>query len=279
MLNKNIFNVSNPMCMMNALWEKIQNYKDDFQKVLIFLPSRRAVRAVERKIVEMVGHAVVLPNLVPLGSGVEDCEDDINDTVSNQERVILLARLLSMDANVKNIMTALPIARDFIRMQDYLNNEGIDIRDINWSDLIDEKYSNHFQNKAQILDILKQLPDDRKTSTQKRNDDIRAWINFLDKYELVVVCGSTGSVPATCDLMCEIAQRDNGVIILSGKISGDVVDFVMDTNPYNAEYKFLQRLNLSGADVQTIYVGDDVVINTMNIAFGNSGQHIDNNLY
>ena len=280
MLNKNIFNVSNPTRILDALWGMISFYKNDFSKVLIFLPSRRAIRSVERMIVERLGHAVVLPGLIPLGTGVEDSEDADQDdnVISNQERVVILSKLLSGDANIKNIATALPIARDFVRMQDYLNNEGIDVNDINWCDFIDDKYAIHFQNKARILDILKQLPNDRLTMTQKRNNDIRNWVKSLDKYELVIVCGSTASVPATADLMYEIAKRDNGRIILSGKISGDEDDFALDTNPYNAEYKFLKRLNLSADDVQTINVDGNNVIDVMNIAFGNSGQHIDKKL-
>ncbi len=279
MLNKNVFNVSNPVCMMRALWDMIKIYKNDFSRVLIFLPSRRAVRVVERMIVEQMGHAVILPNMVPLGTGVEEDEDaHDDDVISNQERVIVLSKLLSMDANVGNIATALPIARDFIRMQDYLNNENIDICDIDWLNLIDENRAIHFQNKARILDILKQLPNDKKTITQKRNDDIRAWIKNLDEYDLVIVCGSTGSVPATADLMCEIARRCNGRIILSGKISGVTDDFLLDTNPYNAEYKFLQRLGMSDKDVQTIDVGNSDVMDIMNVAFGNSGTHVDKRL-
>ena len=265
--------------MMRALWDMIKIYKNDFSRVLIFLPSRRAVRVVERMIVEQMGHAVILPNMVPLGTGVEEDEDaHDDDVISNQERVIVLSKLLSMDANVGNIATALPIARDFIRMQDYLNNENIDIHDIDWLNLIDENRAIHFQNKARILDILKQLPNDKKTITQKRNDDIRAWIKNLDEYDLVIVCGSTGSVPATADLMCEIARRCNGRIILSGKISGVTDDFLLDTNPYNAEYKFLQRLGMSDKDVQTIDVGNSDVMDIMNVAFGNSGTHVDKRL-
>ena len=276
MLNKNVFNVSNPAHTLDALWEIIKNFQNDFSNVLIFLPSRRAIRSAERMIVEKIGHACILPELIPLGSGVEDDEIDEaeKDVISNQERVIILSKLLSMDANVKNIATALPIARDFIRMQDYLENEGIEIADINWSDLIDDKYAVHFQNKARILDILKQLPNDRITITKKRNSDIRKWCDVISKYDLVVVCGSTASVPATADLMCEIAKCENGRIILSGKIEGDTQDFVLDTNPYNAEYKFLQRIGLEVKDIQTIDVGKNDCVHIMNIAFGNSGERV-----
>ena len=279
MLNNNIFNVSNPMHILDALWGLVSQYKDDFSRVLIFLPSNRAIKSVEKKIVDSVGHAVVLPNLVPLGNGIDEEEtEDYADVISNQERIIVLAKLLSADANVKNMATALPIARDFVRMQDYLENEGIKIQDINWAELIDDKYANHFQNKARILDIIKQLPTDRLTNTQKRNAGIRAWIKHLDEYDCVIVCGSTASVPATADLMEAVAKNKNGKIILSGKISGRKEDFELDTNPYHAEYEFLKRLGLSVENVQTLDVGQSEVMDIMNQAFSNSGQHINNNL-
>ncbi len=264
------------MKMLDALWGLIAPFDKDFSRVLIFLPSRRAIRSVEHMIVEKIGHAVVLPNLVPLGDGSDEEDDETYpDTISNTERIIILSRLLSMDANVKNIATALPLARDFIRMQDYLENEGVKITDIDWSTLIDNKYATHFQNKARILDIIKQLPDNRLTTTQKRNAEIRAWKNHLDKYDCVIVCGSTASVPATADLMAYIAGLDNGKIILSGKISGEDKDFENDTNPYHSEYEFLKKIGAK--DIQTIDVGV-CAIDTMNIAFGNSGTHVDDKL-
>ena len=278
MLNNNVFCVSDPTHILDALWNMIEQYKNDFSRVLIFLPSRRAIRSVEKMIADKIGHAVILPNLVPLGDGVEDTNEDLSDILSNQERVIILSKLLSADANVKNIATALPLARDFIRMQDYLENEGINIADIDWADLIDEKYASHFQNKARILDILKQLPNDKLTSTQKRNQDIRSWIGCLDKYDCVIVCGSTGSVPATADLMYEISNRKNGKIILSGKISGRIEDFELDTNPYNSEYRFLKRLGLNPEQVIVLDVGQNVCIDVMNTAFENSGRHVKDKL-
>lgn len=265
------------MRILDALWTQIVQYANDFSRVLIFLPSRRAIRSAESFITEKIGHAVILPNLVPLGDGSEDEEEIYTDTISNRERVIILSKLLSMDANVKNIATALPLARDFIRMRDYMENEGVQITDIDWTSIIDDKYATHFQNKARILDILKQLPNDKLTTTQKRNIDISAWKEHLNKYDCVIVCGSTASVPATADLMAYIAKLPNGKIILSGKISGEKQDFELDTNPYHSEYLFLKKLGLDCDDVQTLDVGESN-ISIMNIAFGNTGKHTDSKL-
>lgn len=265
------------MKMLDALWGQIAQYSDDFSKVLIFLPSRRAIRSAEKMIVEKTGHAVILPDLIPLGDASDEDEEIYPDTISNTERIVILAKLLSMDANVRNIATALPLARDFIQMQDYLENEGVKITDIDWASLIDNKYATHFQNKARILDIIKQLPDNRLTNTQKRNAQIRQWKNHIDKYDCVIVCGSTASVPATADLMAHIAGLNKGKIILSGKISGNKDDLELDTNPYKSEYEFLKKINTEIDDVQTLDVGESN-IDIFNKAFENTGTHVDSAL-
>lgn len=281
--NKNIFSVTNPARMADALWRVMCDSGVDVADMLIFLPSRRAVRTVEKMIAERSGGVAILPTLVALGSGIEDADENDNPSVeiiSNTERVVVLARLLAEDAQIGNIITALSVARDLVRMQDYLENEGIDAGSINWVDLVDEKYAGHFQDKAKILNILSSVMTEyaggRITSTMARNRDIRAWIDVLDKYGLVIVCSSTASVPATADLMVAVANSANGRIILPGKISGRECDFELDTNPYNAEYKFLTRLGLGADDVVPIDVGPSV-IDFMNYAFGNECKVVDVN--
>lgn len=262
--------------MADALVRIMQDSGEKWEDMLIFLPSRRAVRTVEKDLVRRVGHAVMLPHLVALGEGVDDEEyvPEItgDDVISNTERVIVVAKLLVADANIGRLSVALPIARDLVRMQDYLENEGVDAADINGMELVDEKYAQHFQSKAQMLGILSQVmreyANGRQTSVQVRNAEIRNWINYLHKYKLVIVCGSTASVPATADLMVAIAAQPHGRIILSGKIDGRESDFALDTNPYNAEYKFLGRVGVKPADVIQIDVGQSA-IDFMNYCMGN----------
>lgn len=272
--NKNIFYATNPAKISDALWQLMCSAGVDVADMLIFLPSRRAVRTVEKMIAEKSGGVAVLPTLVALGEGADVDTDDADDVgeISKTERVVVLSKLLAADSNVGSLSVALPIAHDLIRMQDYLENEGVDAASVQWDDLVDEKYAAHFQNKAKILNILSQFMNmyagGRLTGAAVRNHDIRAWIGELKKYKFVVVCGSTASVPATADLMRAVAEMPNGRIILSGKISGRVQDFVLNTNPYNSEYKFLVSLGLSVADVLPIDVGVSV-IDFMNVAFGN----------
>ncbi len=122
--------------MADALVRIMQDSGEKWEDMLIFLPSRRAVRTVEKDLVRRVGHAVMLPHLVALGEGVDDEEyvPEItgDDVISNTERVIVVAKLLVADANIGRLSVALPIARDLVRMQDYLENEGVDPADIDW---------------------------------------------------------------------------------------------------------------------------------------------------
>ncbi|MDR0727075.1 MAG: PD-(D/E)XK nuclease family protein, partial [Rickettsiales bacterium] len=275
----NIFCATNPLRLLDALWEIIKQSGADFSDHIIFLPSRRAVRSVEKMFVDKVGSAVLLPALVALGEGAdEDTEDNEDvvapDVVSNIERVVILSKLLSADPNIRTISNALPIARDLARMQDYLENEGIDGSTIDWAEMVDEKYAKHFQQKANFLDIVTRvLPMQTEfqiTQSKKRNDDIRAWQKQLHDKKKVVVCGSTASVPATADLMVCIAGLENGYIILPGKIDGRTTDFELDTNPYNSEYKFLNRIGVDPRDVQVIDMGSSD-IDFFNQAFGNMG--------
>ena len=272
--NKNIFYATNPARILDALWNLIDNSGVDLSDMLIFLPSRRAVRSVEKLIADKSGGVAMLPMLVPLGDGADEEISDSEQVteISDAERVVVLAKLLAADANVGNLSTGLMLARDLIRMQDYLENEGVDAATVDWANLVDEKYANHFQNKAKILNILSEFmnlyANGRKTSVQVRNADIRNWVNYFDKYKLVVVCGSTASVPATADLMRAVYALPHGRIILSGKINGRVADFELDTNPYNSEHKFLTSVGMCADDVLPIDVGNSA-IDFMNFAFGN----------
>ena len=195
MLN-NIYNVSNPSEILNILWDRIKSYSDDFSKLLLFLPSRRAIRSFEMLIVKNVGHAVVLPNMVPLGTGVDNEEE--TDVLSNQERVIKLASILTSVPYIKTISAALPLAHDFVAMQDYLENEGIDIKTIDWdevfnmNDSTDTATQNTKKAKAELLKIMTNFLDgisvksvDEYTSIQdyveKTNEDTSD-INWNDVF-------------------------------------------------------------------------------------------------
>ena len=276
--NKNIFCVSNPARIMDGLWRVMTESGVNIPDVLIFVPSRRAARSVEKMIVEKSGGAAILPHIVPLGEGVEEFQDEENydDTVSELERVVATAYMIATLPNVRNMTAALPIARTLVTMQDYLENSGIDIADIDWESLVDDKYARHFRDKAELLNIISRVSNDvfsgRDTDVKRRNHDAYAWCEYVKNMDaqksLVVVCGSTASVPTTRKLMSVISGLPNGRIILSGRISGTYSDFELDTNPYNSEYKFLSEIGVEPETVRELDTGKSH-IDFMNRAFSN----------
>jgi inactivated superfamily I helicase len=265
--------------LTEALWLLLDGR--DFTDDIIFLPSRRAIRSVEKFIADKTG-AAILPKLVALGEEVEDESTEhraqSTDIISNQERIIVLAQMLSA-ASTRRISDMLPVAKDLVRMQDYLENEQIaNSKDqIDWMSLIDEKYAEHFQKKAEFLSladsVMQTIFPNKITAAQKRNQDIRDWINVLGQRaegigQKVIVCGSTASVPATADLMEFIASLSNGYIILPGKLPTTNYH-VPTTNPYYSEMKFLERINFSPENVQIIDAGESN-IDFFNDCFDNS---------
>ena len=271
--DKNIFCASNPAKLADALWALLDGR--DFTNDIIFLPSRRAIRTVERMIVERAG-ATLLPKLIALGEGAddEDYESDV-DTVSNLERMIVLAKLLSA-ANKNSVGSNLSVARDLVRMMDYLETENVG--ETNWMELVDEKFAQHFQEKARFLNLaqiaLPAIFPGVQTIAQKRSDDIRSWISVLantnhEHESRIIVCGSTGSVPATADLMVHIAGMENGYVLLPGNIRHKAYGIRHnECDPYFSELKFLERISVLPNDVKIIGA-DQSNIDFLNSAFSN----------
>ena len=285
-LKNKIFCTTNPARISDALWDVMSASNVAPADMLIFLPSRRTVRSAEEMILNKTGgDAVILPRMVALGEGADefdDADDDVRgaDVISNTERVAVIAKLLAADANIGGLAAALPVAHDLVRMTDYLENEGINAADLDWANLVDEKYAAHFQGKAQILNIISRVMPQyiapRTTVAARRNADIRAWIKYIaenqDAWKLIIVCASTASVPATRDLMTAVARDARGRIILPGMIADKNLresDMALATNPYNSEYKFLTGLGLRHTDITVLDTGPSA-IGFMNAAFGNA---------
>mgnify|MGYP003442266564 FL=1 len=62
-LNSNIFYATNPARMTDALWHVMEQSGVNVADMLIFLPSRRAVRTVEKMIAEKSSGVAILPRL------------------------------------------------------------------------------------------------------------------------------------------------------------------------------------------------------------------------
>ena len=254
-----IYQTSDPTKIIDTVASFIlKGGNDNLANKLVFVPTRRAGRTLEKMLSEKSGGAVMLPQIVPLGEGFDD-EDENKEIIGNTERRIALAKIiLSVSEEIhipNNFSGALSVATELIRLQDYLENEGLSISDIDWNKVIDN------EQKVKFINLIKHL-DLGKTSSQIRNEEIRKWVNHLHEYDYVYCCGSTASVKSTRDLMEEIYKLPNGFIIFPGLVTN--MDDVGRTDPYWSIKRFLV-----GKKIETMEIGGDERIQFFNNAFAN----------
>jgi ATP-dependent helicase/nuclease subunit B len=228
--------------------------------ITIYVPTRRAARALRSEFAETSGtSSAVLPVIRPLGDFDEDTGFFLDGPetlalkppIAPDERLLTLARLTrawtgSMAEDAASMIAgetvAVPrtaadavwLAKDLAHVMDELAREGV-----SWDGIKDvdaEGLSAWWQLTRKFLEIasagfLAHL-EERSLSdpVQYRNAAIRAETAQLAATPLagpVIAAGSTGSVPATAELLALIARLHGGAVILPG------LDRGMDETAWN----------------------------------------------
>ena len=230
-------------------------------RAIIYLPTRRAVRALRDAFLDAAGgSAALLPSIRALGDPDEDAaiifggEGDAEEGFAGAagargigplERRLALMRLVlawskklhesgaaSRDQVVPPVATpaqASFLAADLGNLMDFIESEEVDLAAL--EDLAPEEHAVHWQHTIEFLKIVTEhwpahLAENRLVSpTARRN----ALMNFEAGRLLaappagpVIAAGSTGTVPATARLLKVIASSPNGAVVLPG------LDFSLD---------------------------------------------------
>ncbi|WP_028749027.1 double-strand break repair protein AddB [Rhizobium mesoamericanum] len=219
-------------------------------KVTIFLPTRRAARVLRSEIVDLLGgRSAILPVIRPLGETDDDmgyfdevlpATLDLAEPLSNTARLLELARLVLAWRNklpeiVRSIHSDSPLvapaspadaiwlARNLAELIDAIETEDRDWTEL--SGLNAKDYALWWQLTAEFLQIAsvywpERLNELGKSSPARhRNAILRAEANrvaTVPPMGPIIVAGSTGSVPATADLIAAVANLQDGVIVLPG---------------------------------------------------------------
>ena len=228
--------------------------------ITIYVPTRRAARALRAEFAETSGtSSAILPVIRPLGDFDEDAgfflegPDALSQTqpIGPDERILTLAKLtqrwaeaMAQDAAsmIEGEQISVPrtaadavwLAKDLAHVMDELAREGV-----SWDALenVDaEGLSAWWQLTQKFLQIAgtafpafleeKGLSD----PVQYRNASIRAEAARLASASPlgpVIAAGSTGSIPATAELLEVIAKLPDGAVILPG------LDRDMDDTAWN----------------------------------------------
>jgi ATP-dependent helicase/nuclease subunit B len=262
----------------------------------IYVPTRRAARALRAEFAQTSGtSSAILPVIRPLGDFDEDAGFFLDgpdalaltQPISPDERLLTLARLtrawtggMAQDAAsmIEGEQISVPrtaadavwLAKDLAHVMDELAREGV-----SWAGLdnVDtEGLSAWWQLTRKFLEIaglaFPAYLDERNLSdpVQYRNDAIRKEAEKLAAAPPagpVIAAGSTGSIPATAELLAVIAKLQNGAVILPG-LDRDMDDAAWNligeseksptsfSHPQYGLKKLLARFGLPRADVMEL---------------------------
>jgi ATP-dependent helicase/nuclease subunit B len=224
--------------------------------VTIYVPTRRAARTLRGILAEMLGGgAAILPTIRPLGEFDEDeaafeagapesaAALDLAPPISAMERLLLLSPLVRawkrrLPAHVAALFDeevvvpastadSLWLARDLARLMDEIETEGSDWAKL--SGLVSGNLAGWWQVTLDFLKIVTEnwplLLAERGLSNPAAH---RSALIRLEAARLkrnppagpVIAAGSTGSIPATAELLAAIAALPQGAVVLPGLDQG-----------------------------------------------------------
>ncbi len=253
---------------------------DALTTVTVLLPTRRACRALRDAFLRTSGSKpVLLPRLLPLGDLDEDeliigasgmlgeeaglAGDGamaIPPAVPGLRRQLLLTRLIL--ARPDTTMTpdqAARLARELARLLDQVHTERGDFA--NLADLVPEEFASHWQLTLDFLKILTDVwpdllaaegsldPADRRNRLLETR--ARLWRNSPPG-DPVIAAGSTGSIPATADLLTVIAGLPRGCVVLPGldlDAGADTWAQLAPSHPQFGMAQLIAHMGLDRADV------------------------------
>ena len=219
-------------------------------RATIFVPTRRAARELRSALMDHLGgNSILLPQIRPLGEFDEDAHlfeggaDDfvkVRPPIEPMERQLILGWLIAqwtdhLTAHLRQLYNdeelttpvstadAFWLANDLASLIDQLQTEDLSFDDIQAAG--DVEVSEWWGVTLAFLQILRTewpaILDERKRldSAEHRNAMLRGEakrLEALQPSDPVIVAGSTGTIPATADLIATIANLPAGAVVLPG---------------------------------------------------------------
>lgn len=200
--------------------------------VTVLLPTRRACRSLTEAFLRLgQGRAMLLPGMSALG----DIDDDelafdehmaleLPPAIPALKRQLLLTRMILRKDPLVTPDQAARLATELARLLDQVQTERLSFNGL--AALVEDgDLSDHWQKTVEFLEILTDnwpqilADEDCIDPIQRRNMVLEArtdaWIKTPPDGP-VIAAGSTGSIPATADLLQCIANLPQGAVVLPG---------------------------------------------------------------
>ncbi|MPZ09432.1 MAG: double-strand break repair protein AddB [Kiloniellaceae bacterium] len=256
---------------------------DSLAAATVLLPTRRACRALQAAFLRASGGTpLLLPRLQPLGDLDPDellfeapslataGAADLPPAISSVQRQLLLAscilshsRALSAESGspATSEDQAIRLAAELARLLDQVETEGLDFAAL--EDLVPEDYAGHWQITLEFLRIvteawpriLQDLGSIGPAERRRRLAELQsaAW-RARPPVAPVVAAGSTGSIPATAELLRTIAGLPQGAVVLPGlDLESDAEIWREICNdPGHPQFGMAQLLNRLGIEREAV---------------------------
>ncbi|MCZ6637209.1 MAG: double-strand break repair protein AddB, partial [Alphaproteobacteria bacterium] len=251
-------------------------------RATVLLPTRRAVRSLREAFLRATGgNPVLLPRMMPLGDMDEDelflsvgegdgegyidrADAELAPVIGGVRRQLILARLVMTFGGrswpvAPDAGQAAVLAAELARLLDQIETERLSFE--NLADLVPERFAEHWQATLEFLKILTEYwPEELAEAgaiapAERRNRLLgaatEAW-TAQPPEGWVVAAGSTGSIPATADLLAAIARLDRGCVVLPGldqHLSDEIWDSLSESHPQYGLARLIAHMGISRADV------------------------------
>jgi ATP-dependent helicase/nuclease subunit B len=203
---------------------------------IIYLPTRRAARNFGDAFANVMGGAALLPQFRPLGDSEEDdllfdaaSEGlELTPAIAPLRRQLLLARLIQQwdkagRGGLLSFAQSAALADSLAKVMDEVETQGCDLSRL--KDLAPAGLAEHWEGVSRFLGLLRdQWPailaaEKTMNPAARRIRTLRALAGRLEATpppEWVIAAGSTGSIPATAELLAVIARLPQGAVVLPG---------------------------------------------------------------
>ncbi len=275
-----VFTIAPHLPFLDCLAEGIAVHAGDdplaLAGITVLLPTRRACRSLREAFLRRSGgQPLLLPRLMPLNdldeedallSGIAGggAAARLPPPIAPLKRQLLLARLIASMPGQSHPAQAVALAAELARLLDQVQTERLSFDGL--KDLAPAEYAEHWQITLEFLKLLTDAwpailaEEGALDPAHHRNllfaAQIEAW-NLAPpsgvKGGPVIAAGSTGSIPATADLLAAVADLPEGCVVLPGldqTLDDQTWDRLDDTHPQTGLKQLLARLEVARDQVQ-----------------------------
>jgi len=275
MSDPHVFTIPSDQIFVEALARGILKDVGDapqkLARVRVLLPTRRACKSLREAFLRLSdGKPMLLPQMLPLGDVDEDdlaletsgSADSLNldPAIGSLKRVTQLARYVMKMEPDTTPDQAVRLAEEFAQLLDQVHTEGLDLSAL--PNLVkDKELSEHWEKTVTFLSIIgetwpKVLKDQGVMDSSKRRDEVlraraKSWAEN-PPHDLIIAAGSTGTIPATAELLEVIANLPNGAVVLPGldvRAHDDVWKALEPSHPQFGMAHLLEKLGVNRTDV------------------------------